>query len=154
MRRASVAARGSWRGASLLQSGGSAELPYWRPLSPACSTIQVRPAGWKTTWRRFYGRKPARQPRAVSPDDKAQAATSSHLGDNVAFAADDLPPLSFWEEMAALGPEDLSAEDLHKTVTQYCAVAVKAKSSITSAWKGQLERGRHHLTLCQHRTRH
>lgn len=85
--------------------------------------------------------KPAPQPRVVWKVDEPQVATSLHLGDDkLVFAADELPPLSFWEEMAASGPEDLSAEDLHKTVTQYCAVAVKKKFQVTSIWKAQLER--------------
>ncbi|KAK0646295.1 hypothetical protein B0T16DRAFT_458230 [Cercophora newfieldiana] len=57
---------------------------------------------------------------------------------SLTFKTEDLPPISFWESSAEDGPEDLSAEDLHRTATQYCTLA--SQSSGTSTWKGRLQR--------------
>jgi len=75
--------------------------------------------------------------RKAPPSDSLKATDIAVS--TLEFSPGDIPPMTVWESMLGLAPEDLTLTDLDGVARKYCAVATKG----TSTWKGKLEKSRH-----------
>jgi hypothetical protein len=74
--------------------------------------------------------------RKAPPPDTARATNIAVPA--LEFSPGDIPPMTVWESVLGLAPEDLTLKDLDGAARKYCAVATKG----TSTWKGKLEKSR------------